>query len=148
MKQLRCNKCGTVLKLGMNFSPNNLRISYYQCNPCCNEYRRRRNQINRKRRLAVAKKYRDSAKGRLNKTKHAALRLKALKQATPKWLSSSDRLKIRQLYAKARRLTRESGTQWHVDHIVQLMGSQVCGLNVPWNLRVVPASVNLKRSSG
>jgi hypothetical protein len=67
------------------------------------------------------------------------------KQRTPVWLSEDDILKIKCLYQLATMYSKESGEEWHVDHIVPLQGENVSGLHVPWNLRVIPASVNLRK---
>lgn len=64
---------------------------------------------------------------------------------TPSWLTKFDRLKIKCLYQLAAMRTRESGEEWHVDHIIPLRGKLVSGLHVPANLRVITASENLSK---
>lgn len=62
--------------------------------------------------------------------------------AMPQWLTDAERAEIRAVYAQCAIMTQLTGIAHHVDHIVPLKGETVCGLHVPWNLRVVTAHVN------
>lgn len=64
--------------------------------------------------------------------------------ATPKW---ADKLEISKIYTKAQQLTRETGIQYNVDHIVPLKSKFVCGLHVPINLEPIPAAINKAKSN-
>ncbi|MBR8303725.1 hypothetical protein KDW49_23730 [Burkholderia dolosa] len=67
---------------------------------------------------------------------HGARRRARERRATPPWLSPLQRTMIAILYAQAETLTRDTGVLHVVDHIVPLDGKLVCGLHVPWNMRV------------
>lgn len=69
------------------------------------------------------------------------------RDATPKWLSRKQKSEIRQIYQIAITMTQTTGEQYVVDHIVPLRGESVCGLHVPWNLRVITQDENLKKSN-
>lgn len=69
------------------------------------------------------------------------------RNATPKWLPTEEKLAIRNLYLQAMELTRLTGERYVVDHIVPLISDEVCGLHVPWNLRVITQEENLKKSN-
>ena len=73
------------------------------------------------------------------KAKRRAAKLKA----TPKWLTKRDFWLIEQFYEWSQYLDGPH----HVDHIVPLQGKDVCGLHVPWNLQVLTAEENLKKSN-
>lgn len=70
-------------------------------------------------------------------------RFARIKQATPAWV---DMAQIYEIYDECERITFETGIQHHVDHIWPIFHTHCCGLHVPWNLRVVPARENLKKS--
>lgn len=66
-------------------------------------------------------------------------------KATPRWLSEDQIVEMKEIYKLRETLTNETGILHHVDHIVPLRGETVCGLHVPWNLRVIPATENLSK---
>jgi len=67
--------------------------------------------------------------------------------ATPSWLTHKHKAQMRELYRIAIHMTRISGEQYVVDHIVPLRSETVCGLHVPWNLRVITQEENLMKSN-
>jgi 5-methylcytosine-specific restriction endonuclease McrA len=76
-----------------------------------------------------------------------SVRKRRHREATPKWLTPAERLQMRDLYVQARKLTELTRERYVVDHIVPLRGESVCGLHVPWNLRVITQDENLKKSN-
>lgn len=67
--------------------------------------------------------------------------------ATPPWLTRKQKSEIRNLYQIAITMSRTTGERYVVDHIVPLRGDGVCGLHVPWNLRVITQAENLAKSN-
>lgn len=68
-------------------------------------------------------------------------------QAAPNWLTEHQYAEMDKFYEEARRLTASTSIVHHVDHIVPLNGKTVCGLHVPWNLQVLPAIENIRKSN-
>lgn len=75
-----------------------------------------------------------------------AARYAAKRSRTPRWLTRGQREEMRSVYAESRR-RRQSGENVHVDHIVPLVGKIVSGLHVPWNLQIIDASQNCRKSN-
>ena len=76
-----------------------------------------------------------------------SVRKRRHRDATPSWLTPTERMQMRELYVQARKLTALTGERYVVDHIVPLRGEEVCGLHVPWNLRVITQDENLRKSN-
>ena len=126
-------------------------ISSRACKVCAYE-RRKQYQDNPKyvewlenNKAQSAAKWQKNNKGKVNANtrKYQAAKLKR----TPTWLNSFELLHMQCLYQVAAMRSKESNQEWHVDHIVPLQGENVSGLHVPWNLQVVPATENIKKSN-
>jgi len=76
-----------------------------------------------------------------------SLRRRRFRLATPKWLTDAQKMEIRLKYRLAIELSRATGVRHAVDHKIPLQGEDVCGLHVPWNLRVITQEENLKKSN-
>lgn len=66
----------------------------------------------------------------------------ARRTRVPKWVRRRDCLGF---YQMAKRVSACLGIKHHVDHYIPLQGRDVSGLHVPWNLRVIPAVVNMRK---
>ena len=62
----------------------------------------------------------------------------------PPWVDADA---IQAIYAERERIVRETGVKHHVDHIYPLQGKNVCGLHVPWNLQIITAAENCRKSN-
>lgn len=100
---------------------------------------------NKSARALRKKKWDAKNKGRINF--YASSRRAALGQRTPPWMTEGLLSEILAFFIRAKALSEETGVLHHVDHVVPLRGRNVSGLNVPWNLQVLPAIENLKKTN-
>lgn len=80
------------------------------------------------------------SKSRAKSAKRRAQRI----QATPIWANEN---KILAIYEKCIKLSKETGIEHHIDHIVPLVSKAVCGLHVDYNLQILTASENLRKNN-
>lgn len=66
-------------------------------------------------------------------------------QATPPWVDKEHKRQIAELYKQRRTMSEFHEIPFEVDHIEPLKGKNSCGLNVIWNLRIIPASENRRK---
>ena len=69
------------------------------------------------------------------------------RDATPEWLTRTQKAQIRHIYQIAITMSKTTGEQYVVDHIYPLRSEVVCGLHVPWNLRILTQEENLRKSN-
>lgn len=105
-------------------------------------YQAKWNEKNRERVLEMQRRW-----GRNNPDvvrRKTARRNAAKLNATPRW---ADQEEIACIYNEAATLTRLTGIEHHVDHIVPLRSKLVCGLHVPDNLQILARQENLAKSN-
>jgi hypothetical protein len=116
-------------------------------------YRKRNPHIYR----AISNRYKEKHKDRVKKSdakyskKNPALRAastakrRALKkQATPVWANYEV---IKAIYLLSKIFSNWTGVKYHVDHIVPINSSLVCGLHVEHNLQILIGKDNITKSN-
>lgn len=94
---------------------------------------------------ARAADYAEWAKANRDKRNAAHAKRRAAKKcATPPWANEAA---IAAIYAEAARLQEQTGIKMHVDHIVPLQHPLICGLHCEANLRIIPATANVRKKN-
>lgn len=98
-------------------------------------------------RKVIRNKLMQTPEGRGRESAKRAKRRAAKLQRTPPWLTKEQLKEIEEIYALAKELQWLSEEPLHVDHIIPLQGENVSGLHVPWNLQILPRSLNLSKNN-
>lgn len=124
----------------------------YECKNCLKDIMAERRRLNPDLNKQSCRKYYEQNKevfyrNKENRAYNQANRRARKLSATPAWLSDYDKELIKWVYHAAKVAEKQYGEPYHVDHIVPLQGKDVCGLHVPWNLRVIPARDNISKGN-
>ena len=169
-----CNRCNNTKALS-EFSKANTCVDGHRnyCKICHkakkDEWRNRNKEhhnqkgkdwvaANKEKRKLISRKYYDSLQIEVRRERkkntisknpnhyraYVSNRRARVKQATPKWANI---FFLKEAYSLAIERSRVTGFAWHVDHIIPLNGKSVCGLHVEYNVRVIPASENIRKSN-
>lgn len=111
-----------------------------ECQKVASLFHRKKDPEKRKQ-IEKSYRLRNAAKVNAKNARRKAAKL----QRTPPWLTREHFEEMRVIYMESEILTKWSGVKHHVDHIVPLLGKNVSGLHVPWNLQVLMASDNLTK---
>jgi hypothetical protein len=112
------------------------------CRKCTKTLSRSRREADPDAHRAALKQWRQANAGYVNAKVRA--RLEHVRRATPPW---ADHDAIDSLYALAKAYEPVLGVKLHVDHEIPLRGKLVSGLHVEANLRVIPASENIRKNN-
>lgn len=140
----KCSRCKNELELS-KFPPQSKTKDGldYRCKECAAAYKQEWAENNRDRIKAAKDRWKKN-----NRDKHleqSKLNKIARAKRVPKWVNSEERWLINEAYKLARERTKRFGFDWHVDHVIPLRGSNVCGLHTIANLQVIPAKENLHK---
>ena len=141
-----CNTCKAEQSLDNFYKQSRNKDGlFHECKECCRFKRNKRYSDNAEYSKELSRRhYRNNKQYYITK---GHLRAKGVKQAKPKWLTEEHEFFIEEIYSLRDLRTELTGVVHHVDHIVPLKGTDVCGLHVPWNLQVISAKDNLSKSN-
>jgi hypothetical protein len=150
----KCTMCHQRLDIGFfrHKTKPSLKGCHYAswCRTCENDKSKNNYKLNistkREYQRAYNKKNKKEIRLKDYSLKFVLARCRRKKEASPPWLTKEDKTSILLCYKNAKALSK-LGIKHEVDHIIPLNHADVCGLHVPWNLRVIPASENNRKSN-
>jgi hypothetical protein len=78
---------------------------------------------------------------------HGANRRAIQLERTPRWVKEMYPKEIEEIHQMARELEKIFPWKQHVDHIIPMKNSIICGLHVPWNLHIIPWIDNIRKGN-
>jgi hypothetical protein len=146
-----CNKCKNVPNLGCSFCKIAAKkaansAAWAKANPQKDAANRLKWYKANKEKVAADGAAWRKANPDKNAAKAASRRARKF-NATPAWLSDAQVTEIQDFYILAKELQWLSEEPLEVDHIIPLQGKSVCGLHVPWNLQILPQSINSSKGN-
>jgi hypothetical protein len=139
------SKAQAVAWARANWDKVKARPSYNAITPARLATRKATSKANSNKLRAVA-----AAWAKANPGKHCAKSAKrhaAKLRRTPPWITKEQLVEIQSFYILAKEIQWLSEEVLEVDHIVPLQGENVSGLHVPWNLQILPKSINASKSN-
>lgn len=95
--------------------------------------------------LAAKRKYKEKNKSKVRS--ESSTRRAKRRQAIPSWFGEFDKLVLEEAVNLCLERTKETGIDWHLDHMIPLCAEEACGLHCAENFQVIPSTMNLAKGN-
>lgn len=143
-----CRECEEYLPFSdftLNHSRVNTRSDF--CKECSSLRRKMYRQDKYDKVRSYEASYRQKESAQIKRTAYESTRRATKLSATPIWYSELDDFILQEMSELCKLREAATGIQYHIDHIIPLTNSQVCGLHWHANLQILPAQENLSKSN-